>query len=160
MKRKIAISIVLAVMISIVFLILNPVLFTVIDVEFSDGEVFTPVDNRYDFGLFKLNSTKAHNFTASRIKSGHVQLACEGDYIINVIETDEMLDFNRFVSVSSLSMEEQRPSVTVDGVEVHVVEMDGKTYYASFVNRTDYRLLISTPDENETVLMVKSLEFE
>ena len=159
MKKLILISIAFAFAVSLVFLFMNPVLFTTIDEEFSEGEVFTPVNGQYDFRLFKLNSTETQNFTAGRVKSGHVQLGADGDYIINVVEMDEMFDLNRYITASTLSSEEQKPSVTVDGVVIHVVEMYGKVYYASFINRTDYRLLISTPSENETVLMVKSIEF-
>lgn len=146
-----------------VFVSYNPNIATAYSGNFSDGEVFTPENSHLDFGDFELNCTGAKNFTARTVISGHTQLVDDtGDRIINYLELDKMIPSNRDKANSFLNSELQKPSWTVDGVEVHEITfaLYDDMYSACLkCPSTDTIIYISTTDGQETAEMMNSLTF-
>lgn len=147
-----------------VFVFLNPVLCHNLENEtFSEGEVFTPSNDVYDFGDFKLNSSKTQNFTVKHVVTGHVLLVDEtGGKVINVIHPDRMIHYKKSFTKSFINGELSKTGWMVDGVEVHEIEFwRGDTMYSACVKDTSSGTLIyiATPTDNETAEMISSLRF-
>lgn len=147
-----------------VFVAYNPNIAQNYTSTFGEGEIFTPTDNRYDFGTFTLNSSTAKNFTARINSNGHVNLADDtGNISINFIELEEMIPTKRDSVNSFLNQELEKPSWTVDGVTVHQIDfISGDELYSAYMKNSSTNTIIylSTPDEQETVDMMNSLNFK
>lgn len=134
------------------------------DEQFVDGEVFTPVNGSYDFRKFTLTSSNTSNYTTDICCSGYAQLVDDaGNSTINVLEWDKMTYAWRQMQNESLMSELERPSHTVDGVQIiDVVVFSKYTLYASPVydSKTNTLIYIATPSVEDTVEMVKTLKFK
>lgn len=130
--------------------------------RYVDGEVYFPVGNEYDFGLFTLNSSKSGNYTATIAASGYCQFVDDrGNNTINVLEWNKMNLAQRNDVNSSLQKEFVKPSHTTDGIRIIDIDFMGCPLYASNPTNDDksITIYIATPSENETVEMVKTLKF-
>lgn len=72
-KRLLAYIAVFTIFACCVFVSYNPNIASDLSTDYVDGEVFTPVNGRFDFGDFTLNCTSAENFTVKIKKPGHIQ---------------------------------------------------------------------------------------
>ena len=163
MKRLLLLLALLTVIACCAFVILNPNIAQDYHEDFSDGEMFMPVNGTFDFRNFTLNAD-AKNFKAKIISNGHVQLVDDtGNITVNVIELDKMIPAKRDDVNSILYDELKKPSWTVDGVCVHQIDFRsyGPLYAAYQKNSTTNTIIyLSTPNEQETADLMNSLEFD
>ena len=163
MKKILPLLALLMVIACCIFVILNPNIAQDYSEDFSDGEMFTPVNGTFDFRNFTLNADAMY-FKAKIISNGHVQLVDNtGNITVNVIELDKMIPA-KSDHVNSLLYEElKKPSWTVDGVCIH--QIDFRSYDSLFAayqknSTTNTIIYLSTPNEQETANMMNSLEFK
>ena len=132
--------------------------------EFSDGEVFLPHDDNFDFRVFTLNSSGTRNFTTWTIINGHTQFVDDtGNITVNLLELDDMFPTKRDRVTMFLNGELEKPSWTVDGVSVHEITFPShdSLYSAYFKNSTENTIIyLSTPNEQQTADLMNSLEFK
>lgn len=163
MNRKVlAVISLLTVFACIVFTAYNPTIAQNYTGNFTDGEIFTPQDGRFDFGDFSLNSTSARNFTTKIISNGHTQFVDDtGNVTVNYLELDRMIRIKRDRTNSFLNGELQKPSWSVDGVAVHQIDFrQGPLYSAYYKDSSEDAIIyLSTPDEEQTAELMNSLSF-
>ena len=95
MKRMLLILALFTIIACCAFVALNPNIAQDYPEDFTDGEMFMPVNGTYDFRNFTLNSD-AKYFKVKIISNGHVQLVDDsGDITVNVIELDKMIPAKR-----------------------------------------------------------------
>ena len=142
---------------------LNPVLCTELDSNYTQGEVFLPEDNQFDFETFTLNSS-SKNFTVYHAESGHVCLADDtGDRVVNIIQLDKMMNFKKDSTKSFINGELQKTSWMVDGVNVHEIEFrNGEKLYSACMKdvSTNTMVYVATPSDKETADIINSLDFD
>lgn len=142
---------------------LNPVLCMELDGNYTQGEVFLPADNQFNFEAFSLNSS-CKNFTVYHVESGHVSMADDtGDRVINIIQLDRMISFKKDSTKSFINGELQKTNWMVDGVNVHEIEFtNGEKLYAACVKdvSTNTLVYVATPSDEETADMINSLNFD
>ncbi len=147
-----------------IFVVVNPNIAQVYPSDYTDGEVFIPVDGHYDFRTFSLNSSNAKNFTTRIISNGHVQLIDDtGNITVNVVELDKMIPAKRDSVNTILNGELDKPSWTVDGVCVHQIDFPSyDTLYSAYQKNstTNTIIYLSTPNEKQTADMMNSLRFK
>lgn len=163
MNRRLFIAIALfSIFSSSIFIAYNPNIATEFADSYSQGEVFLPKDNHYNFKTFSLNSS-ARNFTAKIISQGHIMLIDDtGDTTINVVELDNMINSQKDEVKFILDGELKNTAWTVDGVEVHQIDfIFYKTLYAAYFKNSTANTIIylSSPNEKETADMMNSLVF-
>ena len=164
MFRGLAISVVaFTVVMCTVFLLLNPAVLAENVEDFSEGEVFEPVNGSYDFGTFSLNDSDAKKFSVKSTVSGHAVIVDDtGDKVINVVQYSKMVKSKKVYIKNFLDGELQKTNWMVDGVCVHEIEFwQYEPMYSACVKdtSTDTLLYIATPSVNDTVSMVNSLRF-
>lgn len=142
----------------ILFMLLNPVLFTDFEPDYVQDEVFYPADGQYNFRLFNISVTNSSNFTVDIIKAGHAKLMSGKGYAINVLNYDKMLDFEVRGNQKSIEAEMKRSYQTVDGVRVYEADFILYKRYGSFVKKDNLELFITSDSPNETAYMVNSLK--
>ena len=133
------------------------------DVKYVDGKVYEPVNGKYDFETFSLKCSPTKNYTAKIENSGFIHLLDNcGNHTINVMEWSKMNYLYRFMLNSSISKEFENPSHVKDGIRIIDVDLDeGRNYAASsYDESTDTLVYLSSPNESETLEMIKSLEFK
>ena len=161
-KSKILIILIAVVIIYILFMLYPLISASFDDEKYVEGEVFTPVDGEYDFRKFRLNCSESRNFTAIVDRSGYAQLV---DYrcgnTINIFEWDKMLIMNREHANSSLSKELENPIHDVDGITIIDIDNLPVKLYAAYAydQDTNTAVYLSSPSENTTVEMIKTLRF-
>lgn len=165
MEKRLFVYVVLfTVFISCIFVGYNPNIATEFTSDFSDGEVFVPQGNHFDFKDFSIDCTSAKNFTARKMANGHTQFYDDtGDITINYVELDKMIQTKRDGTDFILNHELEKPSWSVDGVVVH--EIDFIFYdnlYSAYAKSSDKNAIIylSTPSEQQTADMMNSLSFK
>ena len=165
MNFKLAISIVaFTIIVSSIFVVFNPNIATDFKEDYTDGEVFIPVNDSYDFSTFRINNSQTQNFTAKIISNGHINLCDDtGERSINIIELDKLLKSQKDSKMSFLDDELKKTGWTVDGVIVHQIDFPrgGRLYSAYYKNSdTNTIIYIATPNEQETADMMNSLRFD
>ena len=161
-RRVLAAIALLTVFACIIFTAYNPTIAQSYTGNFTDGEIFTPQDGRFDFRDFSINSTSAKSFTAKIITNGHTQFVDDtGNVTVNYLELDRMIRIKRDRVNSFLNEELQRPSWSVDGVVVHQIDFrEGPLYSAYYKDSSEDAIIyLSTPDEAQTANMMNSLRF-
>ena len=133
------------------------------DDKYIDREVFMPIDGKFDFRKFSLESTGAMNYTTYVCCSGFAQFVDDTESrTINVLEWNKMTLAWKHMENESFSNELKKPSHMVDGIRViDVVVYDNKRLYAAYGydESSNTFVYVATPKENETVEMVKTLKF-
>ena len=164
MNRRVLVYISLfTVLVCFLFVNYNPNIASEFTSDYSDGEVFTPVNGTFDFKDFTVISD-SHNFTAKTKTIGHTQFTDDtGEVVINYLELDSMIQSTRDWHSNLLTEELKRPSWSVDGVTVHEIDfMFGDEAYSAYIkNSTGNKIIyLSTPNEQETADIVNSLYFK
>lgn len=166
MNRKMMISLVLfTAVICYFFLIANPVLSSDFDYwNYTEGEIFTPSNGHYDFGLFSLNNSDTQYFKVKYVEAGHVLFVDEtGRKVINLVQFDRMINIKKDNARQFLGGELLKTSWMVDGVEVHEVDFvtGDKDYSASKRNLSSGTIIyLATQNDTETAGMINSLTIE
>lgn len=146
-----------------VFLLLNPVVLAENTEEFSECEVFEPVNGEFDFNTFSLNSSDSRNFSVIHVESGHTVIVDDtGDRVINVIQFSKMVKSKKTYIKGFIDGELQKTSWMVDGACVHEIEFcqyDNMYSACAKDTSTDTMIYIATPSEKETAGMINSLTF-
>ena len=149
---------------SLIFVLYNPTIACEFDETFSDGEVFIPENDAYDFKVLTLKIPNTKNFTAKRISSGHFLLVDEtGNKCVNIIEWDKIIHSKRDGMESFFKSELDKPSWSVDGVVVHQIDfISSDSMYSAYAKDSSKNTVvyIATPDEKDTAEMMNSLEFK
>ena len=158
MRAFITSTVTVTVVACLAFMLLNPILFSEIHSDFTGDEVFLPENGRYDFNLFSLRTTNCSNFTAKIVKVGHTKLVGGDSYSINVLEYDNMLDFEVRGFQKEIEAEMKSPYRIVDGVKVYEANFILFKRYGSYVQKDDLELFITSGSPNETAYMVNSLK--
>lgn len=163
MNRRLFIAVALfSIFVSCMFIVYNPNIATELSDNYSQGEVFLPKDNHYEFKTFTINS-KAKNFTARIVSQGHVMLIDDtGDTTINVVDMDNMINSQKDQVNNVLGEELKKTAWTVDGVSIHQINFvfHSPLYAAYYKNSTSNTIIyLSTPNEQETADMMNSLTF-
>lgn len=130
---------------------------------YVDGEIIRPAGNEYDFKIFKLNSSHTKNYNTSVSFSGVCQFLDDGgDHTINVLEWDKMSLPQRNMFNSSISSELEKPHHYRDGIKIIDIDFLSVRLYAAPKFNDDKNILIyvATPSEEDTVEMIKTLEFK
>ena len=164
MNRKLLLIIALfTVFACCVFVGYNPTIAQNYSGNFTDGELFTPVNGHFDFRDFSLNSSKTQNFTVKIISNGHTQFIDNtGNVTINYIEPDKMIPISRDKAVSILNNELEKPSWSVDGVMIHEIDFkSSEPLYSAYQKDSSKNSIIylSTTNEKDTADMMNSLRF-
>ena len=158
-RQFITATVILTIIACFLFMFMNPVLFTEIEKDFSQNEVFYPKDNEYDFKLFNISTTNSSNFTVEILKPGHAKLLSGKGYAINVLNYDKMLDFEVRGNRKNIEAEMKRPYQIIDGVKVYEADFILYKRYGSFTEKDNIELFITSDNPNETAFMVNSLKW-
>ena len=158
-EKMIIVAVVLTVVASLSMIHINPVLLTHMESDFTQDEVFTPHENRFDFGMFSMNVSNCSSFWAEIPSPGHTLLMGGETYAVNVMQYDRMLNFQRKDAQNILDGEVKKPYEIIDGVKVHKADFMPYQRYGSFVRNGNLELYITSGDPKETAHMVNTLEF-
>lgn len=163
MNRKLLLVISLfTVLVCCIFVLCNPTIADDNASNFTDGEMFMPSNEEFNFKNFTIKSTDTKNFTTKIISNGHTQFVDDtGNITINYLELDKMIHINKDKVVSFLNGELQKPSWSVDGVEVHQIGFRDGTLYSAYQKNSSSNVIIylSTPNEQVTANLMNSLCF-
>ena len=163
MNKKLLLAISLFTVFScFIFVAYNPTIAEDNTSNFTDGEIFMPSNGEFDFKNFTIKSTDTKNFTTKIISNGHTQFVDDtGNITINYFELDKMIHINKDKVVSFLNGELQKPSWSVDGVEVHQIDFIDGTLYSAYQKNSSSNAIIylSTPNEQQTANLMNSLCF-
>ena len=165
MKKRLLIYILLfTLLVCFLFVGYNPNIASRFSEDYTDGEVFTSSDGRFDFREFSITSPGSHSFTAKTKNIGHVQFTDDtGNITINYLDLDNMVQSTRDWHKNLLDKELEKPSWSVDGVMVHEIDflIHDEQYSAYVKNSTSNEIIyLSTSSEQETADLVNSLEFK
>ena len=164
MFRGLAISVIAFTIVACtVFILLNPVVLAENVEDFSEGEVFEPVNGTYDFGTFSLNDSGSSNYSVKWVMSGHTIIVDDtGGKVINVVRYSKMVTPKKIYTKNFLDGELEKTSWMVDGVCVHEIEFcryDNMYSACAKDTSTDTLFYIATQSVNETAGLVNSLRF-
>ena len=165
MNRKLKIFLVFA-GICVLYTLFNyhPVIFASFDEDkYVDGEVFTPVNGVYDFRKFTLNSSQTRNYTTIIDTNGFAQFVDDkGNHTINALEWNKMTSGRRERINSSFMLEFKKPNHVVDNITIYEVDFLGDKFYSAYLKdeKSNTEYYIATPNENETVEMIKTFKIK
>ena len=164
MNKRLFIAIVMfSVFVSCMFIVYNPNIATDLEDTYTQGEVFLPNNNSFDFKTFTLNSS-AKNFTARHMYNGRTMMIDDtGNTTINIVEFKSMINSQKDEINNILDNELKKKSWTVDGVCVHQIDfVFYEPLYSAYYkdSASDTIIYLSSPNEKETANMINSLEFK
>ena len=135
--------------------------------QFEEHEMIKPNNNQYDLRYMKIDQGNTHFLFVEVIKSGYIRLTDDSQkYMITIYKFNKMIheDYKDY----SLKMEYDKLNKykSIDGITVYtknatVGEYSGESRFYTITeeDNSNLKVLISTPDFNETVKLTKSLEF-
>lgn len=135
--------------------------------HFEEHEMIKPNDNQYDLRYIKIGQGNTHFLFVEVVESGYIRLTDDSQkYTISIYDFDKMIheDYKDF----SLKMEYDKLNnyKSIDGITVYtknatIGEYVGESRFYTITDDDNLglKVLIATPDFNETVKLTKSLEF-
>ncbi len=120
-------------------------------------------DNVIEIDNIKFNTTNVTKFVLYEESTGDKWYVDENDSGYNV----HIIDFNEFSGITTTPQTENSPSEVINGTVVYITTANGgdqvgETRYKSYIENYDLNTMvwISSPDPDETVKMISTLEFK